>query len=418
MAGVAIGLGNVWRFPYMMGQNGGAAFLLVYLLFILLLAVPALMGEWILGRSTRHGPVQAFRAAFGTRWGMLVGTLVLIGVFGALSYYNLVVGNVFFSAWHALTVGFDDAGIVAFGEGLGRPGLQFGFGLGVTAASAWIIHLGLKRGIERANRWLVPFFGIATLYLVFVALRLPGALDHLGTYLQPDFTAMGPRELFAAMGQACFSVGISGALGVMYGSYLRRQEMLAPTAVATGLMDTGAAILASLFVVPAVLVFGLDMAAGPGLLFNTLPQLFSVMPGGRWLAALFLSGWALVALLSIIGTLEAIVGSLVDLRPGSSRGRWTLLVTGALIVAMIPVAWHPQHIGTLDLVFGSGMFMFGALMAAIGAGWGLGKMTVAREIRLGLSPRMERWLTAWIRWVVPLALGAILLGFLISTLTG
>jgi NSS family neurotransmitter:Na+ symporter len=204
----------------------------------------------------------------------------------------------------------------------------------------------------------------------------------------------------------------------MYGSYLKQDAKIVPTAAATGLMDTAAALLATLFVVPAVLVFGLDLAAGPGLLFNTLPQLFAVMPGGRWLASLFLFGWALVAMLSIICTFDAIITGLADLGGGRwNKGQWTAVTGLAVGLVMFPVAMNPHWIGTLDLVFGSGMFMLGSLLAVIGLGWGLGETVTRAQIRLGLSPWMEDWMHWWIKWVVPAALATILIGFIYATVT-
>ena len=418
MAGLAIGLGNVWRFPYMMGQHGGSAFLFIYLLFMLLLAVPVLSAEWGLGRETRSGPVRSFQNAFGAGPGLAIGLFLLFGVFMALTYYSLVVGHVFFMAWHAATGGFGDSGIEQFQAGLGRHGVQYAFGLGVVAFSLWVVHAGLKKGIERANRLLVPFFGLAALYLVFVALRLDGAMGHLADFLRPDFSGVGPRVWFAAMGQACFSVGISGVLAVMYGSYLRDRDQIVSNATSTGFMDTGAALLASMFVVPSVLVFGIDMASGPGLMFNTLPHLFGAMPGGDWLAVVFLSGWGLVAILSIIATMDAIVGGLADLTPGRlSRSTWGVIVSLAICAIMLPIAFNPESIETLDMIFGSGMFMFGSLMAVIGFGWGLGKTVAAAQLRLGATPVFERMYLFWLRWVTPIAMGAILIGYILDTLS-
>jgi NSS family neurotransmitter:Na+ symporter len=220
------------------------------------------------------------------------------------------------------------------------------------------------------------------------------------------------------MGQACFSVGLSGVLAVMYGSYLQREEALVSTAMTTGLMDTGAAVLATLFVVPAVLVFGLDMASGPGLLFETLPRLFAVMPGGGGLAAVFLIGWAMVAVLSVIGTSDAVVGGLAGLtgkRWSKLRWIWTIAIMQAAVMA--PIAWHPEWISTLDMVFGSGMFMLGSLLAVIGVGWGLGRLVLAEQLQEGLSRGWARALLWWIRYVVPLALLTILGGYVL-TVTG
>jgi NSS family neurotransmitter:Na+ symporter len=417
MAAFAVGVANVWRFPYMMGRNGGSAFLLIYLVFIVVLAVPVLASEWGLGRSTQSGPINAFREAFGKRFGMPLGFLLVLVVFTALTYYNIVVGNVIYSAWFALRHGFDAVSVETYQQGLSDNGLQFMFAIGLTVLSLWIVQRGLRRGIERANFILMPIFSVILLYMVGVALTLDGAIDELKNFLRPDFSQAGPSVWFAAMGQACFSVGISGSIGVLYGSYLRQDEKIIPSAMATGMIDTGAALLASLFVVPAVLVFGLDLAAGPPLLFNTLPHLFEVMPGGRWLGGPFLAAWALVAILTIVAAFEATIGALHDYAGKRlSRRAWTIIVGVAMIAAMAPTAFNPQIIGTLDLVVGSGMFMFGSMMAVIALGWGMGRAVTRAQVALGLGSRMSSAVTFWIRYVVPVVLFAILLGGILSAL--
>jgi NSS family neurotransmitter:Na+ symporter len=415
MAGLAIGLGNVWRFPYMMGQNGGSAFLLAYLVCMVLLAVPALACEWSLGRATRTGPVAAYRAVFGQGVGLLIGGVLLFSVFMALCYYSIIVTQVFYSAGFALRHGFSGQGIVEYHQGLGNSRLQYVLALAVIGASVWVVHRGLRKGIELANRLLVPVFGLIALYLVGVALSLDGAVPRLLAYLEPDFSRVGASVWFAAMGQACFSVGLSGVLHVMYGSYLKRSAKAVPAALTTSMMDAGAALLATLFVVPAVLVFGISMAAGPGLLFETLPRLFAVMPGGRYLATLFLLAWAMVSMLTMVATFDAVISGLSDLtRERFSRGRWTGLLTFAVAATMLPIAFNTHWIGTLDLVFGSGMFMLGSLLAVLGIGWGLGRGVLSEQLGPGLPPALERWLIGWVRYVVPLALSAILGGFIIS----
>lgn len=419
MAGLAIGVGNVWRFPYMMGQHGGSAFLLVYVIFMLVLAVPALASEWSLGRATRSGPIVAFQTALGRRTGLALGLVMVFAVFMAISYYNIVVANVVYSAWFATRNGFSSQAMADYNTGLQAGGVQYLFALGVVLACLWVVHRGLRAGIEKANTLLVPLFGMAALYLVLVTMNLEGAVEKLAEFLKPDFARADASVWFAAMGQVCFSVGLSGTMGVMYGSYLRREARIVPTAAATCLTDLGAAMLAALFVVPAVLVFGLDMAAGPGLLFETMPELFSVMPGGRWLAPVFLLGWALVAMLSIIASLDTMARSLADLTgPQFGRHQWLWTICLALCVVMFPVAMHPHWIGTLDMVFGSGMFMVGALMSVIALGWGLGAAATRAQIATGLGLRMQTWMTWWIRIVVPSALAIILGGFVFSKIMG
>lgn len=418
MAGLAIGLGNVWRFPYMMGQHGGSAFLLVYLLLMLLLAAPALMAEWTLGRATRRGPVAALQAAIGQRLGLALGLAFLFATFMAACYYSIIIANVLFSAGFSLVHGFSSESMPAYQKGLDWKGLQYLLALIMLLSCVWVVGRGLQKGIEAANKALIPLFALASLYLVASTLRIDGAMEQLQIFLRPDFSAIGPGIWFAAMGQACFSVGLSGTICVMYGSYLRREAPLVGTATATCAVDLGAAFLAALFVVPAVLVFGLDLAAGPGLLLDTLPRLFAVIPGGRWLAPIFLLGWSLVAMLTIIAVIDTLIGSLDDLTgPAFGRRRLLYLVAIVVGVVMLPIAFNPGWIGTLDLIFGSGMFMVGALVAVLAVGWGLGKATTASQLASGgLNPIWVPVLVFWVRYVVPAALAAILVGFLISTL--
>lgn len=430
MAGLAIGLGNVWRFPYMMGQHGGSAFLLVYTIFMLALAAPALAAELSLGRATRSGPVAAFQAAFGRTAGLIAGLLALFAAFMATCYYSLVIGNVFYSAGFAAAYGFSDTTLAGYNEGLAQHGLQLAIGLVVLLVCAGVVQRGLRKGIEAANKVLMPLFGVATLYLVYVALRQDGAVEQLTNFLSPDFSRTGPDIWFAAMGQACFSVGLSGTLGVMYGSYLRREAAIMPTALGTCLIDLGAAFMAALFVVPTVLVFGLDLGAGPGLLFNTLPHLFAAMPGGRTLAPLFLAAWAGVAMLTLIAALDTVSGALAQLASnradatgtlteratGNHRRRWLWGVSGAGCLVMTPIGFNPHWIGVLDLVFGSGMFMLGALLAVLAIGWGLGARTTLEQLTVGLPGWAARLATIWVRFIVPLSLGAILAGFLYNNL--
>ena len=225
----------------MMGQHGGSAFLIIYLIFVLFLAVPAISAEWALGRSTGVGPVGAYRAAFGKKTGLFVGLLLLFSIFMALSYYNIVVANIVYSIWFAAWKGFEPGNFDAYHQGLANNGVQYILALGVTLTSILIVKRGLRNGIERVNTLFIPLFILIGLIMVVAVLRVDGSLSKMQQFLIPDFSQAGPDVWFAAMGQACFSVGISGAFGVMYGSYLRSKEKIVSTAIATGLIDTGAA---------------------------------------------------------------------------------------------------------------------------------------------------------------------------------
>jgi NSS family neurotransmitter:Na+ symporter len=207
MAGLAIGLGNVWRFPYMMGQYGGSAFLIIYLVFMLMLAVPALTAEWALGRATRSGPVQAYQAAFGTGTGLVVGLVLGFSAFMALTYYNIIVANVVYSAWFAAQHGFNDQTLDAYQAGLSQAGTQFGLALGVMTVSFWIVHRGLRRGIEVVNRTLVPAFGVIAVYLTSRALSITCATSCSLTFPAPESMCGSPpwgRPVSRSVFQVCW----------------------------------------------------------------------------------------------------------------------------------------------------------------------------------------------------------------------
>ncbi len=415
MLGVAVGLGNVWRFPYMMGRNGGSAFLVVYVLFMLCLGIPALMAEWAFGRATRRGPLGAFSAAFGPRIGRPVGTLLLLAILVANSYYLVIIANVVYTTFFSVVQGFGPDTAAAFQGGLDNGYLQYALALGVLLLSVWVLHLGLHRGIETASKLFVPFFGVVVLYLVFHALSLDGALQAFGEFLRPDFSQMGAKQLFAAMGQAAFSVGLGGTLMLVYGSYLGDDERLGRSALLTGLGDTGAALLASLFLVPTMLVFGLDMTSGPALLFTTLPELFQVMPAGRVLGSLFLLSLSCVAFLSNVAALEAFVGGLSG-SAGWSRRRLLVAVLALESLLILPSALRPSIIAHLDLVFGSGMMMLGSALAVIGITWGLGRNILPQQMSNSLPASWAPAYLLWVRWVVPAVLLLLLAGYLYSSL--
>ncbi len=416
MTGMAIGLGNVWRFPYMMGQNGGSAFLLMYLLLMVLFAVPALCAEWGLGRATGKGPIGALAIAFGNTPGSIVGVILLCSMLITVSYYALVIGNVAYSTWFAFAQGFSEQTLASYEGGLASHSTQLSFAVLVVVASLLIVSRGLQRGVELANIVLVPAFGLAALYTIFVVFRIEGALPRMQEFLTPDFSRLTLDVAFAALGQTCFSVGLSGTIGVVLGSYMRRHQSLLGTALTTSALDVTAALLASLFIVPVVLLYGLNMAAGPSLLFETMPKLFSLIPGGQVLAGVFLTSWVSVALLTVVATLEALATGFSELGIFRPHQRWlSAACAGAMVIIMTPIAFHPQWLGTLDTIFGSAMFILGALIAITAMGWGLGK--AATGAVLGDAKGVQL-LVLWIRWVIPPAVVLILAGFIYSTLTG
>lgn len=402
MVGFAVGLGNVWRFPYMMGEYGGSAFLIVYLVFTLLLAIPAMTAEWTLGRETRKGPIGALSSVWGRKWGKRIGTLIVFTIAISTSYYIVVIGNVAFAASFSILNGFTDSTFTTFEQQYSNGWLQYCFGIGVLCLIMVVLSRGLNKGIEAVSKLFVPFFALVIGYLVVNAFFLPGAPAKFAEFLKPDFSALEAEHIFAALGQAFFSLGLAGTIMVMYGSYMADDQNIPRIAAFTALGDVGAAFLASLFIVPTILVFGLDLSQGPTLVFATLPKLFSVMPGGRILGSGFLLALTLIAFLSALGAIEAIVGSISEeLRVRAGRTRVIIAVLFVEAAVMLPSSLDPGIVGILDLIFGSGMQMLGSAIAVITVAWGLGQAKTNLQI---FGKTRHGWHTTyffWLKWAVP-----------------
>ena len=412
LIGVSVGLGNVWRFPYMMGRYGGSAFLFVYLAFTALFAIPALTGEIALGRTTRKGPVGALSEAFGPRAGTPFGLLLLITVLVTDSYYVVVIANVAYSLWVGAVHGFGPAARSTLEAGLGNHTIQYLVAIGLLVASLYVIYSGLKNGIERISKIFVPFFWLITIALIVGAFSLPGAFTKVAIFLHPDFSAMRPLDYFAAMGQSLFSLGLGGTFMVVYGGYVTRDTSIAKTAVGTALGNSGASLLSALFIVPTALVFGMNMTQGPRLIFGTLPLLFQRLPFGDVLGVAFLFGLVMVAFLSNVAALEVLYAGAEDLPGSRVSGARRLLVIGVLeALLIIPSAFHPPVIAYLDLIFGSGMTTLGSALAIIGLAWGLGRSATLKQLFGSAVGRWHSVYFQWLRWAVPGILLLALIGY-------
>lgn len=415
MIGVAVGLGNVWRFPYMMGKYGGSAFLFVYLIFTLLFAVPALMGEIALGRASRKGIIGAFQQALGLSTGRIIGFILLVNILIASSYYVVVIANVIFSTYYAAFKGFNSTNIANYSLLLNKGWIQYGIALLTVFGSLYVIFRGLKSGIESVSKIFVPFFLVVIVYLIFSAFSLEGSRQYFINFLKPDFQALKATHIFAALGQAFYSLSLGGTFMVMYGSYIQDKENLPRLALLTSIGDVSAALLAGLFIVPTILVFGLDMTSGPQLLFSTLPHLFSVMPGGQLIGTLFLASLSMVAILSLVGALDVIAGALQDVLPEHwTRSKIILLIGLVEIILILPSALNPGIIGILDMIFGSGMQVIGSGLALIALSWGFGKVSGIQHVFRTINSRWQNLYYFWIKWVIPGVLLVVLIGYIYS----
>lgn len=402
MIGVAVGLGNVWRFPYMVGRFGGTAFVLLYLFFAVVIGVPALMAEWSLGRETGRGPLGAFQRV-GFPWGTGVGWLLFAGVTAATGYYCNAIGWVLFhgvaQAW-----GLDGSAILPpeVGFSLRAFSLQILMTAVVLSGAVVILLRGVREGIEKISRILTPLLFLTLILLIGRSLTLSGSGEGLRWFIlkfrPQDITG---RVAMAALGQVVFSLALGGTFMVVYGSYLDRGEALGGNAFLTVAGDTGAGLLAGLAIFPATAALGMEPGSGPGLIFQTLPAVFGSLAGGSLFGFLFFLSLGGVAFLSAVAAFEVLIAGITD-NTALSRRKATLLMAGIVFILSLPPMTSMAVFLPWDLAFGSGLQSMGVLLAVLAFGWAMDRSAALAQ----LGSTSSRGLRFWIRWVVP---GAILL---------
>jgi NSS family neurotransmitter:Na+ symporter len=343
-AGSAIGLGNIWRFPYVLGQNGGGAFLVIYVLFIAAIGIPVMMSEFVIGRRAQLNAVGAFKKiAPGKKW-HLIGLLGVVTAFIILAFYTVVAGwtleyliqsvkwmatagKIGFSEMNNEAVrGFFSNHYETFVSGIWRPILWF---VVMMFFTGYIVMSGVKKGIERYAKILMPILLVLLIVLVIRSITLEGARDGLIFLFRPDFSSIREapvRIILEALGQAFFSLSIGMGTLITYGSYIRKKENLANTAVNVAFADTFIAIVAGLAIFPAVFAFGINPGEGPELVYITLPVIFQSMSGGLIWAFMFFLLLCFAAITSTISVLEVIVAYLSE-QLQMTRKRATLLAT-------------------------------------------------------------------------------------------
>lgn len=411
MIGVAVGLGNFWRFPYMVGKFGGAPFVIFYILINVLIGIPALMAEWALGRYTRQGTAGAFARA-GLPYGRSIGWFFFIVVVAATGYYSNAVGWVLYHAFTELAAAFDISFHAA--EILPPPTgfviksfvLQLSCTGLVILSCAAVLLKGLRSGIEVISKITMPALLVILIILIIRALTLPGAWRGLEWYiLKFDWSALTGKVMVAALGQTVFSLSLGGTFMVVYGSYLNKNDDLKTNAIWTTLGDSISGVLAGFAIIPAVFALGLEPGSGPGLIFFTLPKVFAAIPAGWLFGLLFFLALFGAGLLSDIAAFEVLVAGITDNTP-LRRTRAVWLLSALVFLAAIPPMINMEIFVPWDLTFGSGMQTLGCLVAVITVAWVIQRSEALKELAKNENSRFAIWLYYWLRFVIP---GAIIL---------
>jgi NSS family neurotransmitter:Na+ symporter len=330
VAGSAIGLGNIWRFPYVTGENGGGAFLLIYLICIIAIGIPVMTSEFIIGRAAQRNPYGAFKALAPKRPWFLIGLMGVAAAFMILAFYTTVAGwtleyfyqavagNLAGKSNEELTLMFD-----IFQKGSFRPLLWFLIFMTFTGA---IIISGVRKGIEKYTKVMMPFLFILLLLLCVRSLTLPGAGEGLKFLFYPDISKLTPKVILEALGQSFFSLSIGMGTLITYGSYIKKDENLASSAAMVTIADTAIAVIAGIAIFPAVFALGGSPASDTGLVFIVLPEIFQKIPLGNVFATLFFLLLSIAALTSTISVLEVIVAYLSE-ELNMSRKKATVAAT-------------------------------------------------------------------------------------------
>ena len=432
MAGSAIGLGNLWRFPYLVGSYGGAAFIFVYIICVFVLCLPILFSEVIVGRRSHANAFGAFKKlAPGSRWKWL-GALSVLTPLIIVSYYSVVGGWGVEYFFKSVTFEFTD----------GMTQSQLGTLFSSFTSSVWaplmghtifllmtalIVISGVKSGIEKFGKVMMPMLFVLIVIIAVRAVTLPGAAEGLAYLFKPDFSKIDASVCSAALGQAFFSLSLGMGTMLTYGSYVSKKENIAASSSYTAISDTIFALLASCAIMPAVFAFGLDPEEGPSLVFETLPFIFSNMSLGAFVAILFFLALIVAALTSSISLYEVVVAYLVEEKHYTRKGAAILVFVVAWVLGILcSLSFGPlsefrifgQTVFNLfDKLSANFLMPLGGLLLVIFVGWVMKKSDVIDEFTNGgtlkANVRVSGFVYFLIRYICPLAVLAVFLTALI-----
>lgn len=419
-AGSAVGLGNIWRFPYLTGQNGGSAFILIYLVFVVVICLNIMIAEFAIGRRTSLAAVGAYKK-INPRW-TFAGFLGVLSAFFIMGFYPVVGGWSLAYVIKSMT-GLLTTGAIgdAFGAFIGGTFEPIFWMIVFLVINVLIVAKGISGGIEKASKVLMPtLFGLLVL-IIIRSVTLPGAGAGIEFLLKPDFSKVTGQTFLAALGQAFFSLSLGMGCMMTYGSYLNKKENLQKNAVLVTMMDTGVAILAGLAIFPALFAFGLEPTQGPGLVFVVVPSIFAEMGGllGVVLSVIFFIALAVAALTSSVSLLEVVVAYLIDEKQMARKK--AVVISGSIMVVTGILSSLSMGIMSGFKILGVGVFDFfdiltdkiflaiGGLLLAVFVGWFVNKEDLRDELTNGGAIKFglfEVWYNL-IKYVIPFAIAIV-----------
>ncbi len=433
MAGSAVGLGNLWRFPYLVGENGGAAFIIVYIVLSFIICLPIFVSEFVIGRRSQKNAYAAFRDLSGGSAWRLVGLFTIIVPLIVLSYYSVIGGWSIEYLFKSLTFSFTGnesqaAMSTMFGDFVSYPWAPLMCHTAFLLATTLIVVIGIKDGIEKFSKVMMPLLFVMVLAIAIYSLTLPGAAKGIDYLFNPDFSKINAKACAAALGQAFFSLSLGFGTIMTYASYVDKKENIMFQSTATAVSDLMFALIAGMAIMPAVFAFGLNPQSGPGLVFETLPFVFSQMPAGGIIAIVFFVALLVAALTSSISMLEVAVAYLVEEKKFTRAWACVFLFILCWIVgAVCSLSFGPLS----DVkIFGDGIFDFfdnlssnilmtlGSLFTVLFVGWRLKKTDIYDEFTngglLSFNVRVFGFLWFLIRYVAPVAIICIFVSGLFS----
>ena len=424
-AGSAVGLGNIWRYPYITGENGGAAFIFIYLLIVIAIGIPVMLSELAIGRRAQQNVYGSFRKLAPNRPWYLIGLMGVVAAFMILAFYTVVAGWTLEYLYQSFIGGFHGKTpeeLVSMYNGFigssTRPLIWFFVFMGLTA---FIVAAGVKNGIEKSTKILMPLLFVILIILIVRSVTLPGAAKGISFLFKPDFSKITATTFLMALGQAFFSLSIGMGTLITYGSYIQKRDNLATTALSVIFTDTLVAVLAGIAIFPAVFAFNIAPESGPGLAFITLPNIFEQMTGGTIFSIMFFILLGVAALTSTISVLEVIVAFFVEeLKMKRSAATWlaTISVSALGVLCVLSTSslsnfklFDKTVFELMDFTTANVLLPIGGLFIVIFVAWFFGRDKAKEELSNNgqLKARYIPLFLFVIKFIAPLAIAFVFL---------